>query len=1159
MSRHPFFWSSLTIWICSALICIVKSGHVKNGELPGKNGWQPLVTYDNVENVSPPSNYAAYTISHFDSEREANFKISKPHRKSVDTIHQYDYTPPSILGSFSIFGHSISKNRKGDESKGYRDALNTNEYDFLVPPPRQRIEPYQKIKISGDAYGGSQYRDTIYTPMNTQFTFISAGASSPPSSSSVVKKLPGIVPSRDQLAHHPLRQYQTASESYKSQSPTQSAWMSNIRDNMASYHLPFRQYSVHSEASAIADGGNHYYTQIGHPPVFKSPYDAPSPPKPAVENPNEYVTAHHPGNLYAVVTTPNNRYVEPHYGFDQNSPGKQHFDTSDDHLPNGPASDNYYSGRKKNTTPSWLMSTSKEQLRDILPKLNKPVQFNRANNATRHKAPAVTENKLKTQILPEKIAPITPKLRQETPESISLKHFNEQQFLLQQQLLERDRLKLEEFQSHKNPITSKPTEKYEETESPGELNGDKEFPVYEAVKLTNSERRPPAGQLPPKHYNVNYSKKQVDESTTRESSIFDYSTRHPIRNLTEADVSTGKRKKVHNHRIVVSSEISHYDDDVIHNERPDTDPGHEKINNSIKLENTSPELVVAVKPTFITGPEVTSKNSQTFETPPEGSAITPVNVNRTVAFVIDTTPRRSTTMKTRLQNRGSTRRRRPPLEPEVTSSLSSIQSIAITTENIPDVNSNHRLITTPSYYSTNKSTIINDIDDDRKNETESVTVEQEEKTNTVTSEELTTLFTRENNEATKIRKWSTQSPINEENHEEVSSVTHAKSPEEVTTSTMEIMSSIMRNYTSEIAPLENLFNLTEKYGDDETVMSTQLSEWASSLVGEKKINGNNSNSPDIVDVTTRPTYRLRPMKMTNNTRPRFSVKDYKSRLDYRNRLSQASTTQSTSTTTQSTQLKGSGRYKYTPRYYTKSKSSTPSYLPKSINVSDLIEGKRSKIPGYRPYNTAIQRKKIINSTTEATNTENKLQVNNFENENLFVQPIRRRPQIKTSGQFAQILKKHKNNIVSTDTTVQDSVLVTTEPIPKRSDFTEEAVAVSTTITINDKGKKQPNNTMDDITVNSPDREKEIVAVTTENFSPHASIQSDEEAFARASLSVADLTSSASALYNKPGMFKAVSVMPVFESDFHRKKLTPIMDEPSLPIEAFFRELSNKEK
>ncbi|XP_015110700.1 uncharacterized protein LOC107036945 [Diachasma alloeum] len=1165
MSRHPFSSCLLTLWILfSALICTVKSGEIKNGELPAKNGWQPLVSSDNVGNVSPPSNYAAYTISQFDSERVPSYKISKQYRKSVDTIHQYDYTPPSILGSFSIFGHSIPKNRKGDDNKGYRESTNTNEYDFLVPPPRQRIESYQKMKISGDAYGGpSHYRDTIYTPVNTQFTFISTGAASS-SSAAAVKKLPGIISSRDQLSHNPLRQYPTAGESYKSHShPTQSSWMQNLRDNIDTHHLNiFRQYPVHIE------GGNNFYTQIGHPPEFKSPYEVNNPSKTVVEQPTDYVT-HHPGNLYAVqpsssqrnefssFITPNTRYVEPPYSFDENSAGKQHWEESEDS-----ALDNYYNVRKKNTTPSWLISTSKNQLLDLLPKLNKPVQFNRPNNATPHKAVVfVADNKLKAQIVREKIAPNIPKLRQETPESISLKHFNEQQFLLQQQLLERDRQKLEKFQTHQNPVSGKPIERHKERQStPVESNFAKEFQVYEAVKLTNAERVSPSGQLSAKRNNVNYSMKQVDESLIGQSLIFDYSPKQVINNSTETDISTGKKKKGHHHRIIVNSEMNNYDRGTIYNDKNYTDVQPEKImNTSIELENTtSPELFLEMQPTFTTMSGIITRTPQTSKTHSQGSIISPANISSIVPLVTDMTTRKSTIIKTRSQNRGPTRRRRPLLEPEPTSLSTSIQPTLISTEDTSEDYNYNGFIATPSYHSTEKSII--GINNGHKNESEHFIIQQEETANTVISEELTTHVTPKMNEASEEGTSSSKSPINEDNYKESgSSLTHINSPEEMTTKMMmERIRSTTRDDISSIAPLEYLFNLTETNRGDET--STQLSEWVPSVV-EQNNNSNISNSSKFVEITTRPIYRLRPMKITNNTRPRFSVKDYKTRLDYRNRLSQTSTTQNSLITTHSMQLKSVGRYKYTPRYSnTKTKSSTQSYLPKSTNVTDLIEGKRNKISGYRPYTTAIQRKNN-NNTTEMSNVqENKVQVNALESENRFVQPIRRRPQIKSSAQFAQMIKKNKNNVENTENTFNDSLTLITEPIPKKSElFTEKPVAMSTS-TKSDKERRKFNDSMKDMNVNPPDPEKEQpITEIMENFSQHPSIQSDEEAFARASLSVADLTSSASALYNKPGMFKALSVIPAFESDVHKKTLTPTIDEPSLPIEAFFRELSNKEK
>ena len=68
-------------------------------------------------------------------------------------------------------------------------------------------------------------------------------------------------------------------------------------------------------------------------------------------------------------------------------------------------------------------------------------------------------------------------------------------------------------------------------------------------------------------------------------------------------------------------------------------------------------------------------------------------------------------------------------------------------------------------------------------------------------------------------------------------------------------------------------------------------------------------------------------------------------------------------------------------------------------------------------------------------------------------------------------------------------------------------------------------------------------------------QLEEDLFVKASQSVADLTSSASALYNKPGLFKAVSSAQ--DNRKSKNKLQITTEEPTLPIEAFFQELSKK--
>ncbi|XP_011303725.1 mucin-3A-like [Fopius arisanus] len=1132
-------WRSLMLWIFSALICSVITAQVKNADPSVKGGWQPLLTYDNVGKVSLPSNYPAYVVPQFDSKRASSYNYLKPHRKSIDTVHQLDYTPPSILGSFSVFGHSMPKNREVDNIKSHYESSNSNEYDFLVPPPRQKIESYQKIKINGDAYSGpSHYRD-IYTPLNTQFTFVPTG-----SASSIVKKLPGVIPSRDELSHHSFRQYPSVGESHKITNQKHS-WMQNVRDNIDQHQVnSFRQYPLHTDG--VIDGDNRFYTQIGHPPVVKSLYEIKNPVKPLVDNYNDYVT-HHPGNPYAPkisssqrnefqpsLIIPNNRHVEPHWNFD------------DSNSENGSVVDDYYNSRKKNTT-SWSLSTLDNKFSELLPNMNKPVEFNRP-----HKTTSTPENRLKPQILSDKIQPNVLKIRHETPESISLKHFNEQQFLLQQQLLERDRQKLEQIQSYKNPITStiKSTGRYKEIEStPGESIFDDEFQVYEAVKITNEEKNSPDGRSSTQQNNEYYSTKQVHEVAPTKQSF----TSDPdgiIYKSTDADGLIEKKRKG-NHRIIVHKDNTHVHPDKI-------------VNSFTEFGITSsPNLHFETKPSFTTISEATTTRAYEPSITQTKESTISSHDNETDPIFTDVTTKKSTTVRTKSQSRGATRRRRPILQFESTSSVVSVQPTSSSVKNTPEDLNNYHFIATPSSHSTSKTLINTNDYHDYRSESKPSTFERENKENSMNSEELITVITLGQDQAseggTLISKSSTAAYPNRTSTPSSSSIMMTKSPEGITTQVADKIRSTTRDYSSSISPLEHLFNFTEINKDD---TSTRMSEFTPSM--GKNMNTNIPNIPEPVEISTRPNYRLRPMKMTNNTRPRFSIKDYKSRLDYRNRMSQVSTTESISISTPSMKTKSTGKYKYTPRYsYTKTKSSTQSYFPKSTNAVETLEGKRNKITGYRSMNTGINRNKGANNTTEINNNENNSLINISENGNKSnTSSIRRRPQLKTSSQFNhQIIKKNQNSTDSIVRTSKDSA-APIDPMDTKGDFPDEKeIVVMTNTTIN-RGQIKSNDAVENMTINSSDQERDdekIIDQVIEKSTQHASIQSDEEAFARASLSVADLTSSASALYNKPGMFKALSVMPVFESNIHKKALSPIIDEPSLPIEAFFRELSHKEK
>lgn len=97
-------------------------------------------------------------------------------------------------------------------------------------------------------------------------------------------------------------------------------------------------------------------------------------------------------------------------------------------------------------------------INEVLPKVHQPVKFNQIST-TQQTTPYVIDHSPKvvyvrpelqqhqqyqSSIIPININQRPTEVEYETPESVSLKHFNEQQFLLQQQLIQQDRQRLSE-------------------------------------------------------------------------------------------------------------------------------------------------------------------------------------------------------------------------------------------------------------------------------------------------------------------------------------------------------------------------------------------------------------------------------------------------------------------------------------------------------------------------------------------------------------------------------------------------------------------------------------------------------------------------------------------------------------------------------------------
>lgn len=448
-------------------------------------------------------------------------------------------------------------------------------------------------------------------------------------------------------------------------------------------------------------------------------------------------------------------------------------------------------------------------------------------------------------------------------------------------------------------------------------------------------------------------------------------------------------------------------------------------------------------------------------------------------------------------------------------------------------------------------------------------------------------------------------------------------------------------------PLEDLYVKTDgNYYDRATTIESIITTTPSPITTTTAAPQPTTQSLQVVSSTLR-SHKMRPLRYGNATRPRFSIKDYKSRLDYKNRLS--STTEVAPTTvgealTRVSHIKQrtssaknqqaqqpltgdnvretTGRYKYVSRvnYRTTTTTSSPGAAREyerfsEETASSTTEKSNKFVPKRRPISSNVYRSRIASTTNSPTRTQINSEINIRQSstrpENVYSSSIRKRPAVKSR------LQSHKEHVVATtypdskqqeeptEMSAEETSFYSTMTTAASSSTTRfvgneivsekretssldshpaklgvqegknegrvelaswndevKTTSLDTTTTndedhgrvISDNG--QPNQSrvekpeeVDSKIDTSREGESEIVETTTKFDSP----SDEEELFARASQSVADLTSSASALYDKPGMFKAVSPESRLVSS-HFKITT---DEPTLPIEAFFQEFSKK--
>lgn len=482
------------------------------------NGWRPLTnSYEEAigVNVSPSSqlekNVQVHPVMSKFQEHMATSEKLKPLRKSKLPVHEY--SPPSILGSFTVFGHAATKARGETKTPNKHLASETREYTFLIPPPKDayRFELNQHRKpilrdnsnyLRQPQFITGQAIHQQVDPVRSASYFIK-GYTSTPNPSTHPANHPGnnrpyvppyVIPQALQISRHQAKPFESlkVSSNVKPYFQPPGTDVSNDfgKQKIGSDRDVYDRYQSQSHSAQIINSANNggFYSQVNHPGAaghYKSSYERdpaflvheshevsyvtpsgtyngynfrPSLPYETLLPPAIYTSSSTPASTTAVSRNPskysqnNDITRERDYKRTNQNIGNKQENGPQTELPNSRITSTYYVSEQQDLTPpfsTWPISKSKytSDINEVLPKENPPTKFNQ-ETVNQNQIPQVPKIIYRrpphNPYEPIDIYPQTTVPNYETPESISLKHFNEQQFLLQQQLLRRDRERLAE-------------------------------------------------------------------------------------------------------------------------------------------------------------------------------------------------------------------------------------------------------------------------------------------------------------------------------------------------------------------------------------------------------------------------------------------------------------------------------------------------------------------------------------------------------------------------------------------------------------------------------------------------------------------------------------------------------------------------------------------
>ncbi|XP_043677561.1 putative mediator of RNA polymerase II transcription subunit 26 [Vespula pensylvanica] len=1390
-----------------------RSSMIANGWRPLANGYEDAINTNTKSTNHPERNVQPHPVlNKFQEHMIKSEKLkSQRNKNKQNPSSNQDYSPPTILGSFTVFGNAAAKARgegqkvsqQGHGNNKYV-ASETRDYTFLIPPPKdvyrfEHPEPPRKV-----------VRDNSYSIVND---FLRQPAYVPP-------QVHQIIPDAVRAATYFIKGYTSTTNPAPSTPPKNNrpptSYFNGYSNGVPQLLQPPRQQAKPFESLKIIGNAKPYLQPPGTEPgedfgkddgiveQKRHPSYERYQPQIHASNGNFYAQVNHPTNHYKTsyernpaylvheshevsYVTPSSIYNEynfrPSVSYDTLLPSEVYSTSMIDmssttaapqihnqslkyvhsndvireenyyknpHIVSSTVKQNdnhgnilstsvipntYYVSEQQDLTPppaSWPLSKNKypSDINEVLPRVNPPNKF----------APDVIQPS-QLPLLPSMVY-VNPQVHQyqssivpsqqhdyETPESISLKHFNEQQFIIQQQLVHRDRERLAE-QEHQQQMEIKRQQQEELKKHQEELEKlikqDKEEENNSSVernitdhiefaKINNSER-PYTTELPQYEIPMVISQSPI---IYNEQNTFKERTKSHGSQIQQPKVGSLLKTSFENQKYQTqfnqeqqtnyNKESSNYQK-VLNNQQQEYVNYQEPELQSHRQQKPSRDQYRRKKPGVANTSERGHENIITTDIPihspetliPSTFSLEEISIHTTVSPEPTTFPNsQSITQRSRTRKPGlsSQRRRRPSTttpEPITLIKGEYYEKYEDIQEEQLDPIKRRRIKPT---YETYQETYFERRPNIRKRPGNRIRVNHGEP---YEAEIVTEII------QTPVNAYKGNSEHREKYLEDNKHMSNLSNNQyfDYTSVGSQYTDDDRRNYTTEIIqseysteltkidnfeesqdiildhnhrmktnigtniPLEDLFVKTDGYYFEKdittlptattgikTTTTAPTTTAAVTTSTTRRSTNTMTNTPptttpipppsppsppsppptsssslstttSIVKLVTQASHvspapsrlRVRPMRFGNTTRPRFSIKDYHSRIDYKNKFS--TTTESIQTVQSKPKLftfkpqqidehvgnrETTGRYKYMSKTSQRTATVTSANEPEnkveiehnpSSSTTSTERSINRFVPKRRPSSGNFYRSKISvtagnrsqqqqeqQQQQQQGNSKNHSKYSTVRSENIFSSSVRRKPinkhrrlvykEFSTLDHHASISNHTDNSnnqeALTAEITAEETSFyipaATTSGESETSNHSlksnEENVSNRQKLNLMDNRKGQNDTIQRSGTSYTQETEKAILDKEKEsrNFveeqlecTTSFDVPSEEEELlTKVSQSVADLTSSASALYDKPGIFKTFSP----ESRVISPQFKISTDEPTLPIEAFFQELSKK--